>query len=131
MTMLSLNITNNSLTDHVTLWEKQSFPSATHFPECCTRGRIALGEEAFPECLQGHGTRGRPALGKGHLPRAQHSGKTGTRKRKAPFDGDNRRSRLKKFEKTLPRVPGPSTRGNIFVFLFFCPIFFVRPSNII
>jgi hypothetical protein len=109
----------------LTLREKQSFPSATGFPECQksgTRGSqsspsVALGEElhsgkvAFPECLNGHGTWGRPALGEGHLPPAQHSGKTGARKRKVAFDGNIRRSRLKKIEKTLPRVPSPSTRG--------------------
>jgi hypothetical protein len=62
----------------------------------------ALGEElhsgkmAFPECLKGRDTRGRPARGEGHLPRAQHSGKMDTRKRKVAFDGNIRRSRLQK-----------------------------------
>jgi hypothetical protein len=65
------------------------------FPECHTLprvpkiGSVALGEElhsgnwGFPECLKGHDTRGRPALGVGHLPRAQRSRKTGTRKKKS------------------------------------------------
>jgi hypothetical protein len=92
------------------LREKQSSPSATHFPECQksgTRGSqsspsVALGEElhsgkvAFPECLNGHATREIPTLGEGHLPRAQHSGKTGTRKRKVAFDDNIRQSRLQK-----------------------------------
>jgi hypothetical protein len=91
------------------LREKQSFPSVRHFPECQksgTRGShsspsVALGEElhsgkvAFPECLKEHDTRGRKALGEGRLPRAQHSGKKGTRKRKVAFGGNIRRRRLK------------------------------------
>jgi hypothetical protein len=101
---------NEKLPTVQTLREKQSFPSAMHFPECQksgTRGSqsspsVALREElhsgkvAFPECLKGHDTRGRPALGEDHLSRAQHSGKTGTRKRKVAFDGNIRRSRLQK-----------------------------------
>jgi hypothetical protein len=103
----------------------------------------ALGEElhsgkmAFPECLKGQSTRGTKAIGEGHLPRAQHSGKKGTRQRKVAFDSANRRSRLKKIGKALPGVPRPSTRGrlplprvpchstrgNIYFFCFFCPNF--------
>jgi hypothetical protein len=40
------------------------------------------GKKGFPECLKGHDTRGRNALGEGHLPREQHSGKTHTREKK-------------------------------------------------
>jgi hypothetical protein len=82
------------------LREKQSFPSARHFPECQksgTRGSHSLGEElhsgklAFPECLKENDTRGRKALGEGRLPRAQHSGKTAHEKEKlhltATLDG--------------------------------------------
>jgi hypothetical protein len=88
-----------------TLRENCNSPSAWNFPESQksgTRGgqsspSVALGEElhlgkmAFPECLKGHGTRGRPALGEGHLPREQHSGKTAHEKEKvhltAALDG--------------------------------------------
>jgi sugar lactone lactonase YvrE len=76
------------------LREKQSFPSSTHFPEC-----------------QKSGTRGKQSSPSVALGEEMHSGKTGTRKRKVAFDGDNRRSRLQKKLKTLPRVPSPSTRG--------------------
>jgi hypothetical protein len=41
-----------------------------------------------------HDTRGSKALGEGHLPRVQHSGKRGTRKRKFAFDGGRKQSRL-------------------------------------
>jgi hypothetical protein len=105
------------------------------------------------------------ALGEDNLPRVLHSGKNCTRGRRAhekeklhltaTIDG----AVYKKIEKTLPRVPSPSTRGrwplprvpspwhlgkglfpeclvtgtrgNIFVFLFFFAPFFLRPSNII
>jgi hypothetical protein len=87
------------------LRENCNSPSAWNFPESQksgTRGRqssprVALGEElhsgkmAFPECLKGHGTRGRPALREGHLPREQHSRKKAHEKEKvhltAALDG--------------------------------------------
>jgi hypothetical protein len=37
------------------------------FPECCTRGRIALREERLSWCRKVHGTQGREALAKGNL----------------------------------------------------------------
>jgi hypothetical protein len=102
----------------LTLREKQSFPSATGFPECQksgTRGSqsspsVALREElhsgkgGFPECLKGLNTQGSTTLGEGHLPRVQHSRERGTRKRKVVFDGVKRRHHFKKF---FPK-PSPS-----------------------
>jgi hypothetical protein len=56
------------------------------FPECCTRGSKAF--LSAEKCM---------ALGKGHLPRVQHSRKRGTREIKFAFDGGNERSRMEKF----------------------------------
>jgi hypothetical protein len=122
------------------LQENCNSPSAWNFPECQksgTRGSqsspsVALGEElhsgkmVFPECLKGHGTRGRPALGEGHLPREQHSGKTAHEKEKvhltAALDGAVNKKKLKKlFPECLvlalgegdlfPECLVPGTRG--------------------
>jgi hypothetical protein len=71
---------------NVSLREKQSFPSATHFPSVKNR-----------------------ALGEASLPRVLHSRKNCTRGRRT--HEKEKLSRLKKIEKTLPRVPRPSTRG--------------------
>jgi hypothetical protein len=100
-----------------TLRENRDSPSAEVFPECQksgTRGShsspsVALGEEkhsgkwGFPECRETHGTRGRVTLGESHLPRVQHSGKSGTHKRKFTFDGAFGRNRLpKKWKMSSP-----------------------------
>jgi len=129
------------------------------FPECCTRGTIALGEERLSRVPRLTGSRGRATLGKGPLPRVQHSGKSYTRGRKVLFDGPNQRCRFNlKWKKSSPsaknnsrgRRPFPSVMtwlsgkmlaspsvvglalGEEFSFFsFFCLIFFLRPFHII
>jgi hypothetical protein len=71
------------------------------FPECCIGGELHSREKDFPECQKVHGTRGRDARGGSHLPRVQHSGKRGTRKRKFAFDGDIGWNRLQKSWKKI------------------------------
>jgi hypothetical protein len=122
------------------------------FPECCTRGRIALGEDGLPRVPKRPwhsgktGTRGRPSSPSATL------GEDGTRKRKGAFDGGTERNRLKKNwkpsspsarsqhsgkatsspsalspalgEEPLPRVPCHWHSGKYFCFfVFFAPIF--------
>ena len=79
------------------------------FPECCTRGTIALGEERLSRVPRLTGSRGRATLGKGPLPRVQHSGKSYTRGRKVLFDGPNQRCRFNlKWKKSSPSAKNNS-----------------------
>ena len=90
-----------------TLRENRNFPSVKGFPESqksSTRGSqsfpsVALREEMhsgkrdFPESPNQPDTRGRITLGKIHLPRAQHSGKSRSRGRKVFHDVPTKRRR--------------------------------------
>jgi hypothetical protein len=101
---------NVVIVGNLTLREKQNSPSVTCFlksqksstlgrqssPSVALREEMHSGKGGFPECWKGHDTRGRKALGEGHLPRVQHSAKSGTRKIKFAFDGGGERNRRKK-----------------------------------
>jgi hypothetical protein len=110
----------------------------TIFPECCIRGRIALGEELLPRVLKRprHSgkkhTRGRPSSPRATLGEDAHTGKKVNLT--ATLDG----SVCQKNGKRLPWVPcsrhsgkvtsSPSAfsqaLGDFFIFCFFCPVFF-------
>jgi hypothetical protein len=125
------------------------------FPECRTLPRVPKighsGKQIFPECC----TRGRKALGEERLSRVPqnpwHSGKDDSWRRVAltkgnshlttPLDGTVCQKNEKCLPRVpcsstrgrwpLPRVPRGSTRGNIFIFLVVLLYFLVMPCHII